>query len=459
MTSNRILVVEDDQALRDLLVDELETEGFAVENVGCLGDARTALAGAGFDLVITDLKLPDGSGQELLSAVADHSDRPACLMITAFGSVQDAVTALKRGADDFLTKPLDMDHLLLTVSRLLKQRDTNRELEQMRGLVDTPSFHGIVGSSRPMQRLLENLQLIAAADSPVLITGESGTGKELVARALHEESPRAAGPFVAINCAGIPRELIESELFGYEAGAFTGARSRRQGIFHEADGGTLLLDEIGEMPADLQAKLLRVLQGGAVRRVGGAVETAVDVRVIAATHRDVRALVDTGAFREDLYYRLEAFTLEVPPLRDREEDLERLALHFLNQHAASLKRSVARIDKTALAAMQAYAFPGNVRELSNIIERAVAFSRGAELTVSDLPERIMGTQVVGDGTGAPLLDDIGSDLPSIDELQRRYARRVLERTEGNKRRAAAILGITRGTLYRWLGPAPESGDS
>lgn len=456
MTSS-ILIVEDDQALRDLLRDELDAEGYDVHAVDGLTEARQALAEQRLDLVITDLKLPDGSGQDLLTAVADHHGRPACLMITAFGSVQDAVAALKRGADDFLTKPLDMDHLLITVARLLKQRQTSRELEQMRELVQAPSFHGIVGSSAPMRRLMDNLRLVAAADGPVLITGESGTGKELVARALHAESPRAGGPFVAINCAGIPSELIESELFGYEAGAFTGARSRRQGIFHEADGGSLLLDEIGEMPAELQAKLLRVLQDGAVRRVGGAAENPVDVRVIAATHRDVRALVEAGDFREDLYYRLETFTLAVPPLRERDDDLERLARHFLAQHAARLERHVEGIDRTALAALRAYAFPGNVRELSNTIERAVAFSRGPEITVSDLPERIMrleGSQ--GGAAEAPILDDISADLPSIEELQRRYARRVLERTEGNKRRAAAILGITRGTLYRWLEPEPGS---
>jgi DNA-binding NtrC family response regulator len=366
--SSSILIVEDDQALRDLLRDELDAEGYDVHAVDGLTEARQALAEQRLDLVITDLKLPDGSGQDLLAAVADHHARPACLMITAFGSVQDAVAALKRGADDFLTKPLDMDHLLLTVARLLKQRQTSRELEQMRELVQTPSFHGIVGSSAPMRRLVDNLRLVAAADGPVLITGESGTGKELVARALHAESPRAGGPFVAINCAGIPRELIESELFGYEAGAFTGARSRRQGIFHEADGGSLLLDEIGEMPAELQAKLLRVLQDGAVRRVGGAAENPVDVRVIAATHRDVRALVEGGDFREDLYYRLETFTLAVPPLRERDDDLERLARHFLAQHAARLERHVEGIDRTALAALRAYGFPGNVRELSNSIQ-------------------------------------------------------------------------------------------
>ncbi|MFW6092671.1 MAG: sigma-54-dependent transcriptional regulator [Pseudomonadota bacterium] len=446
----RVLVVEDDAALLDLLGDELETEGYGVVPADGLARARVALAGADFDLVITDLRLPDGSGQDVLKLLEPLEDRPACLMITAFGSVRDAVAALSDGADDFLTKPLEMDHLLLTVSRLVQQREMRRELERMRGLVKAPSFHGIVGNSRAMQRLGDQIALVARADGPVLVAGESGTGKELVAKAVHQESARAGGPFVAINCAGIPSELIESELFGYEAGAFTGARSRRKGIFQEATGGTLLLDEIGEMPAELQAKLLRVLQEGSIRPVGATGELAVDVRVIAATHRDIRSLVAAGTFREDLYYRLETFMLEVPPLREREEDLELLVTYFLRQHSARLERDIHGIDSTALEALRHYPFPGNVRELSNVVERAVAFSRGPDVTVNDLPDRLT------DGISAPgqdvdgLLDDLQSDLPSIEQLQRRYARRVLERTGGNKRRAAAILGVTRGTLYRWL---------
>lgn len=446
----RVLVVEDDESLRDLLSDELETEGYGVDTSSDVAAAQAALASAAYDLVVTDLRLPDGSGHQVLEYLNELEQRPACLMITAFGSVRDAVSALKEGADDFLTKPLEMDHVLLTVARLVEQRQMRRELERMRGLVGASSFHGLVGSSRSMQRLVDQIQLIARADGPVLIVGESGTGKELVAKAIHQESSRAGGAFVAINCAGIPRELIESELFGHEAGAFTGARGRRQGIFQEADGGTLLLDEIGEMPAELQAKLLRVLQEGTVRPVGGQKEHQVDVRVLAATHRDVRALVEGGTFREDLYYRLETFTLDVPPLRDREDDLELLATHFLRQHGARLERDIEGIDQTALAALRAYPFPGNVRELSNVMERAVAFCRSGEITVGDLPGRV--TQAWSSSTEATsdALETLENDLPSIEQLQRRYARRVLERTDGNKRRAAAILGVTRGTLYRWL---------
>jgi two-component system, NtrC family, response regulator AtoC len=385
--------------------------------------------------VITDLRLPDGTGHAILESLGGRSSRPACLMVTAFGSVRDAVAALKQGADDFLTKPLEMDHFLLTVERLLERMRMRRELERMRGLVGAGSFHGIVGHSAPMQRLFDQIRLIGRADGPVLIVGESGTGKELVAKAVHAESGRANGPFVAINCAGIPGELIESELFGHEAGAFTGARGRRKGIFAQADGGTLLLDEIGEMPAELQAKLLRVLQEGKVRPVGATGEQEVDVRVLAATHRDVRGLVSDGSFREDLYYRLETFALEVPALRERGDDLELLATHFLRRHAARLEREIDGFDRLALTVLQRYDFPGNVRELSNVVERAVAFCRGGEITVADLPARLTrSAESPSHGDGGD--DTLTADLPTMEALQKRYARQVLDRTGGNKQRAA-----------------------
>jgi DNA-binding NtrC family response regulator len=446
----RLLVIEDDEALRDLLCDELETEGYVADAAACLADARRRLDEQRHDLVITDLMLPDGRGQEVLRLLDGRRVRPACLMVTAFGSVREAVAALKDGADDFLTKPLDMDHFLLSVQRLIEGHQMRRELERMRGLVGTDGLNGLVGSSRAMCRLADQLRLIARADGPVLITGESGTGKEVVAKAIHQHSARAHGPFVAINCAGIPGELIESELFGHEAGAFTGARNRRKGIFQQADGGSLLLDEIGEMPMAAQAKLLRVLQEGAVRPVGAASERAVDVRILAATNRDIRALMDEGRFRDDLFYRLETFTLEVPPLRAREDDLELLANHFLRQHAARNGRELEGLHRDTLEALRGYDFPGNVRELSNVMERAVAFSRGPEILPDDLPARVRRRQEARPAEGQDPVERMGFDLPTMDVLQKRYARQVLARTGGNKQRAAAILGVTRGTLYRWL---------
>ncbi len=450
----RVLLVEDDTALLRLIRDELDAEGYAVEEASTVEDAGRRLVETAFDLVITDLRLPDGTGHEVLALARETTAGPACLVITAFGSVSDAVEALKQGADDFLTKPLEMDHFLLSVDRLIEQSFLRRDYARLKEVIQTEDNHGMVGSSPQIHRLREQITVIAATDGPVLITGESGTGKELVARSLHAQSGRHAGPFVAINCAGIPGELIESELFGHEAGAFTDAKRKHSGIFQQASGGTLLLDEIGEMPLALQAKLLRVLQEGSVRSIGSSEEQNVDVRVIAATHRDVEELVAYGQFREDLYYRLETFKIEVPPLRDREDDVELLASFFLRQHASATGRDIDGFDATALAALKAYAFPGNVRELSNVIERAVAFCTGSLISATDLPVRLLEGRGGHAAAQPPQTDDdagaLLEDLPTLEVLQRRYARQVLERTEGNKQRAAAILGVTRSTLYRWL---------
>lgn len=452
----RVLLVEDDAALLRLIRDELDAEGYLVNVATSVATARQQLTETGFDLVVTDLRLPDGTGHDVLETARQCEPRPACLVITAFGSVSDAVAALKRGADDFLTKPLEMDHFLLSVDRLIEQSFLRRDYARLKQVIQSKDNHGIAGSSAQIQRLREQITVIAATDGPVLITGESGTGKELVARSLHAQSARRDGPFVAINCAGIPGELIESELFGHEAGAFTDAKKKHAGIFRQASGGTLLLDEIGEMPLTLQAKLLRVLQEGSVRSIGASGEQAVDVRVVAATHRNVEELVASGAFREDLYYRLETFKLEVPPLRTRDGDVELLAYLFLRQHASSTGRDIDGFDPATLETLNAYAFPGNVRELSNVIERAVAFCQGTLINVGDLPARIPESE--GEPSSLthhsdtpeygkePLLED----LPTLDVLQRRYARQVLERTDGNKQQAAAILGVTRSTLYRWL---------
>lgn len=452
----RVLLVEDDAALLRLIRDELNTAGYGVEEAEGVEGARQHLADTVFDLVITDLRLPDGTGHDVLAMALQANVRPACLVITAFGSVSDAVEALKQGADDFLTKPLEMEHFLLSVDRLVEQSFLRRDYDRLKQVIQSEDHYGIAGSSPQIQRLREQLTVIAATDGPVLITGESGTGKELVARSLHTQSRRHAGPFVPINCAGIPGELIESELFGHEAGAFTDAKRKHAGIFQQASGGTLLLDEIGEMPLALQAKLLRVLQEGSVRSIGSSEEQAVNVRVIAATHRNVQELVASGQFREDLYYRLETFRIEIPPLRDREDDVELLASFFLRQHATATGRDIDGFDATALAALKAYAFPGNVRELSNVVERAVAFCTGPLIRETDLPTRLHEDRTVRPAASndSPDSDEgtrtLVDDLPTLDVLQRRYARQVLERTEGNKQQAATILGVTRSTLYRWL---------
>lgn len=451
-----ILLVEDDSGLRELLQEELEVEGYSVRGVGSVEKARDVLGQWLPDLVVSDLRLPGEDGLGLLPALQALAPSPGLLIITAFGSVQQAVEALKIGADDFLTKPLEMDHFLLTVARLLETRRLRGEVQRYRSLLEEETFHGMLGQSPAMIQLHHQIRQIAQAEGPVLIQGESGTGKELVARALHEESARKDGPYLAVNCGGIPGELMESEFFGHAAGAFTGANRSRAGLFQQADGGTLLLDEIGELPLALQAKLLRALQGGNIRPVGSDREISVDVRVIAASNRDLAQRVQEEAFREDLFFRLETFALQVPPLRERGGDLERLADYFLTRFAARKQRRVHGFSDAAIAALRHYPFPGNVRELQNAVERGVTFCETGLVEPEHLPQRIVdqaggGLPEAVNGFGDPAGADVDENvLPSLEQVQRQYVEKVLKATAGNKRRAAEILGITRRTLYRWL---------
>jgi len=444
-----ILVVEDDSGLRELIREELEEAGYRVAEADCVATARRQLQAHPIALVVSDLRLPGEAGLALLEALDDAPLRPGFIVITAFGTIEQAVDALQRGADDFLTKPLNLDHLCLSVERTLERRALRRQVARYRSLLEAGDFHGIIGRSAPMRRLFEQIRRVARAAGPVLILGESGTGKELVARAVHAESDRRDGPFIEVNCAGIPPDLLESELFGHAAGAFTGANRARTGLFAAAEGGTLLLDEIGEMSAAMQSKLLRILQDGRVRPVGENREKQFDVRVVAATHRDLEAEIAADRFRADLFYRLETFSLPVPPLRKRGDDVELLAAHLLARHAAIAERPVEGIAPAALARLRAYPFPGNVRELANAIERAVVFCRGRQIELRDLPARIRG----GERTpGSDPLETLLSqeELPTLRELERRYVRHVLTQLDGNKRRAAQLLGIGRRTLYRYL---------
>lgn len=456
-----LLVVEDDQALADLIREELEAEGWTLTLAHTCKQALDWLDSHRPALVVTDLRLPDGDGMAIVERIVKQSDNtppPGLIVITAFGSVRQAVAALHAGADDFLTKPLDMEHFLLTVARVMESRRIRDELDRYRQLGRQRAFHGMFGQSRGMLTLFDQIRVIARAQGPVLIHGESGTGKELVARALHAESERADGPFLAVNCAGIPPELLESEFFGHAAGAFTGANRARKGLLQQADGGSLLLDEIAEMPVSLQAKLLRALQDGSIRPVGQDTEEKVDVRIIAATHRDLRQQVRDGRFREDLYYRLEAFGITVPPLRERDDDQELLAQLFLQQLAMDRNKPVDGFTDEALTLIRAYDFPGNVRELHNVVERALAFCNTARIGPQHLPARLTESATAAaplSGEDAACRPDelpllAGPVLPSLSELQQRYVRLVLDKVDGNKRRAAAILGIGRKTLYRWL---------
>lgn len=329
VTQERVLLVEDDDSLRQLLVEELEDRGLQVRALASAEEAVGSLESWEPALVVSDLRLPGADGMALLRRVKSMQAAPAFLVITAFGSIQQAVAALKEGADEFLTKPLDLEHFGLAVARALETRRLRDEVRRFQQLLSDDRFHGMLGRSRVMRGLFDQIRQLARAEGPVLVIGESGTGKELVARAVHAESERANRPFLAINCAGLPAELLESEFFGHVAGAFTGANRAHKGLFQQADGGTLFLDEIGEMPLPLQAKLLRVLQEGTIRPVGAERELTVDVRIIAASNRPLETEAGREAFREDLFFRLETFILQVPPLRDREEDLELLAAGFV----------------------------------------------------------------------------------------------------------------------------------
>src|SRR5690554_1451289 len=370
-TAATVMLVEDDPSLGQLLAEELEMDGYAVERAATVQEARGLLQQQRPALIVSDLRLPDGDGMQVLAfQQAEHPGIPF-IVITAFGTVDQAVEALKAGADDFLTKPLSTDHLRLKIKRLLAQADVNRQLAEIQSRQQGEQNMGLVGDSPAMERLRGEIRQVARSQAAVLINGESGTGKELVARAIHNQSDRAERAFLAVNCAGIPPDLMESEFFGHEAGAFTGARQARKGLFAEASGGTLLLDEIGEMPLSLQAKLLRVLQEGAIKPVGADHEETVDVRILAATHVNLMKAVEDGLFREDLYYRLETLSLPVPPLRERGEDVELLAMHFLKEACRRHNRGFIKFSEVTLRVLRDYPFPGNVRELSSAIERAV----------------------------------------------------------------------------------------
>ncbi|MEP4544612.1 MAG: sigma-54 dependent transcriptional regulator [Saccharospirillum sp.] len=462
----RILIVEDDQDLADLLVDELSDEGFQVHHCLSTEAAVPTLHELKPHLVISDLRLPGRSGMDMLKQCRTGDTQPSFLMITAYGTINQAVEALKAGANEFLTKPFAMDHLILTVRKLLQLQQMKTEVEQYRRLLASDQFQGLIGRSRAMQSLYHQIQQIGPADGPVLVLGESGTGKELVAKAIHAESQRAEGPFIAVNCAGIPSELIESEFFGHAAGAFTGARGSRPGLFIQAEGGTLLLDEIAEMPFGLQAKLLRVLQEGTVRRVGEDTETPVNVRIIAATHQDLEHCIQDGRFREDLYYRLETFALAIPPLRERRGDTLLLARHFLKAAIQTKEPAITGFTREAEQALEHYPYPGNVRELQNAVERAIAFCDQPQIDRHHLPARIADYEAGKQESPsqlqaqqvAPGLTDTGA-LPSLETVQRDYIHRVLSVTGGNKRQAAAILGVTRRTLYRWLAKDDDPADA
>jgi DNA-binding NtrC family response regulator len=443
----RVLLVEDDRHLCEVLEERLARRGYELSWCNAADEALERMRGESFDAVVTDLQLGGMSGLDLCTRiVANHPDVPV-LVITAFGSMESAIAAIRTGAYDFLVKPLETDALDLALGRAIQHRVLREELSRLRSMVGEFDSGTLVGESASMRRLRELIAKVAASEAPVVVHGETGAGKELVARAIHAQSRRRDGPFVAVNCAAIPAALLESELFGHVRGAFTDARQDRTGLCLQAHGGTLFLDEIGDLPVELQPKLLRVLVERRIRPVGSDHEVAFDARVVAATHRDLQAEVEEGRFREDLFFRLEVLTVEVPPLRARGSDLLLLAQRFVERAARSSGRTVVGLTSAAAERLLAYSWPGNVRELENAMERAVALTSYDRIVVEDLPARIRNYR----RSDVLVASQDPSELVSLEEVERRYILRVLESVGGNKTLAARILGLDRRTLYRKLG--------
>lgn len=433
-SGEHIIIVEDDRELRQYLGEVVADAGYEVTTFATADDALAALtAQEEADLVITDLVLPGMRGQQLLREVRAHRPELNIIIITAFGAIDSAIELVKAGAHDYLTKPFGSEELLLAIERALDESRLRREVARARrGRPETPP--GFVGASRAMQEVYALITRAANSDLPVLVTGESGTGKELVARGLHHASGRKA--FVAVNCAALPENLLESELFGHVRGAFSGADRDKPGLFEAADGGTLFLDEIAELPRPLQPKLLRALEAGEVRRVGATTPRSVDVRIVAATNRDIEQRVDDGLFRADLFWRLNVLHIHMPPLREHPADIPLLAEHFAAGRT---------ITPAAMALLSAHAWPGNVRELRNTIERAAALSMTGEIHPDDLPQRVQDA-----ASTASRVAQASRRQLSLRELERDYILEVLRSTGGNKSRAAEILGLDRKTLYRKL---------
>jgi two-component system response regulator HydG len=433
-TKGRILVVDDEVNARNALTELLSEEGYAVESAADAFKALGKAAEFAPDLVLTDLKMPGMDGLQLLGRLHENDPDLPVIVMTAFGEVETAVKAMRTGARDYLSKPVNVAELSVVVARELDQRRIRLEAGLLRErLSEKYSFQNIIGNSTPMQAVFKTVAQIASSRASVLVTGESGTGKELIAAAIHERSPRAKGPFVKLHCAALAESLLESELFGHERGSFTGAVTRRDGRFFQANHGTLFLDEIGEISPAIQVKLLRFLQEREFERVGGNETISVDVRVIAATNRNLQHLVEEGKFREDLFYRLNVINLEMPALRDRASDIPLLAGHFLRKYAAENGKELRGFTAEALEHLASYGWPGNVRELENVVERAVVLAQSQEVTLADLPPQLA-TVKARDGIQIP-----GA---TMDEIERYAITKTLESTGGSTSRAAEMLNIS-----------------
>src|SRR5262245_35275440 len=449
--SSRILVVDDDEVSCQLFAETLEQEGYLVDQAHSGDEALALLRDNLHDLLVIDVRMPGLTGLQVTRTVHAKQASLPIIVMTAFGSMETAIEAIHEGAFDFISKPMNLEEIKKTVSRALAQRALHDNVQTSSVEVKSEPPGTIIGKSPAVMEVYKTIARVAPTKSVVLILGESGTGKERIARAIHQHSPRANHPFVAVDCGALTETLLESEIFGHVRGAFTGAVTDKKGVFEEAEGGTCFLDEIGDISPNMQAKLLRVLQEHEIRRVGGKEWIKVDVRVVAATNRHLADLVRTRVFRHDLYYRLNVISIPLPPLREREEDIPALAYRFLRRYSQENGKEVTAISDEAIALLRAYSWPGNIRELENAVERAVTLARQQMLLPEDLPAEVR------EGTTADWAYDLSQEEPSffagnptLDEVNKRYVRHVLSHAQGNLSRAAKILDIDRRSLYRML---------
>ncbi len=451
-----VLIVDDEKHTREGLQQAL-AESYDVSVAASADEAFNLLDAQSFDIVLTDLRMPGKSGLKVIDKALALPNRPAVLMMTAYGNIETAVEAMKRGAVDFLTKPVNIERLEVLMQRALKTRTLEVEVQQLHERLDEKfKLDGIIGGSAPLKAVLDKMRLVAASRATILIEGESGTGKELIAQAVHQSSPRSRGPFVAVHCAALSENLLESELFGHERGAFTGAIERRLGRFESADGGTLFLDEIGEISQSTQVKLLRFLETKSIERVGGTRPIELDVRLVAATNRDLEHEVRTGKFREDLFFRLNVVRLRMPPLRERSDDIPLLLTHFIRVFSQENSVPPLAVEPGALRTLQGYGWPGNIRELRNFCENAVVLRRGGTLTEYDLEPRFRGETppaLPSPGASAGFLA-VGNSL-SVEENEKRLLREALLKARGNRTKAAELMGVSRRTLHRKIAQWPE----
>jgi two-component system response regulator PilR (NtrC family) len=444
----RILVVDDERSMQEFLEIFFRSEGYEVVTAGDLDSALIHLENDDLDVVITDIQMPGGSGLDLLHAVHEISPETVVIMITAFASTETAISAMKEGAYDYVTKPFKVDELRIVVEKALEKKLLSSENRRLRKELKSHNRDRMmIGNSAPIQRVFELIEQVSDSTANVLISGESGTGKEIVARSIHQTGPRSERPFVAVNCAAIPEPLLESELFGHVKGAFTGAVQNKVGLFESAHEGTLFLDEIGELTLPIQVKVLRAIQEKTFRRVGGTADARANVRIVSASNRRLVDDIASGRFREDLYYRLNVIEIPLPPLRERPDDIPLLVDHFIEKYVAELEKSVTHVDEAAMARLMAYRFPGNVRELENVIERAVALSRGEVIGVESLPPSVLSPGGFGE---SPRIPSEGIDLEAmVDAYESELLLEALRAAGGVKKRAARLTGVSfRSFRYR-----------